>query len=52
MEVDFFQMIANMGFPAIITMYLLIRIEGKLENLSSSINSLSANINNLNNKNS
>lgn len=51
MEVDLLQMIANMGFPAIITMYLLIRIEGKLENLSSSINSLSANINNLNNKN-
>ncbi|QEZ68481.1 YvrJ family protein [Paraclostridium bifermentans] len=31
-------------------MYLLIRIEGKLENLSTSINSLSNNIYELNNK--
>ncbi|QEZ68470.1 YvrJ family protein [Paraclostridium bifermentans] len=31
-------------------MYLLIRIEGKLENLSTSINSLSSNIYELNNK--
>ncbi|MCU9809610.1 YvrJ family protein [Paraclostridium sp. AKS46] len=36
--------------PAIVTMYLLIRIEGKLENLSTSINSLSSNIYELNNK--
>ncbi|MTN08240.1 YvrJ family protein, partial [Turicibacter sanguinis] len=33
-----------------VTMYLLIRIEGKLEGLSVSINSLSSNINELNNK--
>ncbi|RDY22496.1 YvrJ family protein [Romboutsia maritimum] len=45
------QMIANMGFPAIVTMYLLIRIEAKLENLSSSINALSLNIHQFNNKN-
>lgn len=44
------QLVANLGFPAIVTMYLLIRIEGKLENLSISINSLSSNINELNNK--
>ncbi|CEN23286.1 YvrJ protein family [[Clostridium] sordellii] len=45
------QLVSNLGFPAIVTMYLLIRIEGKLENLSTSINSLSSNINELNNKN-
>ncbi|CEN21812.1 YvrJ protein family [[Clostridium] sordellii] len=44
------QLVSNLGFPAIVTMYLLIRIEGKLENLSTSINSLSSNINELNNK--
>ena len=50
MEVDLMQLMANLGFPAIVTMYLLIRIEGKLEGLSTSINSLSSNINELNNK--
>ena len=44
------QLVSNLGFPAIVTMYLLIRIEGRLENLSTSINSLSSNINELNNK--
>lgn len=44
-------MVANLGFPAIVTMYLLIRIESKLEDLSVSINSLSSNINQLNNSN-
>ena len=42
------QLVSNLGFPAIVTMYLLIRIEGKLENLSVSISSLSTNINELN----
>lgn len=46
MEVDLMQMVTNLGFPAIVTMYLLIRIEDKLENLSNSINALSTNINN------
>lgn len=50
MELDLMQLVANSGFPAIVTMYLLIRIEGKLEGLSLSINSLSSNINELNNK--
>ncbi|MCU9816571.1 YvrJ family protein [Paraclostridium sp. AKS73] len=44
-------LVSNLGFPAIVTMYLLIRIEGKLENFSTSINSLSSNIYELNNKN-
>ena len=50
MELDLMQIVANLGFPAIVTMYLLIRIEGKLEGLSVSINYLSSNINELNNK--
>ena len=44
------KLVANLGFTYIITMYLLIWIEGNLEGLSTSINSLSSNINELNNK--
>ncbi|MEG2868569.1 MAG: YvrJ family protein [Terrisporobacter sp.] len=36
--------IANLGFPITISMYLLIRIEGKLQDLTNSINELSKNI--------
>lgn len=50
MELDLMQLVANLGFPAIVTMYLLVRIEGKLDGLSSSINSLSSNINELNSR--
>lgn len=32
--------IANYGFPAVISVYLLVRIEGKLEQLTGSINDL------------
>ena len=38
------QLVANLGFPAIVTMYLLVRIEGKLENLSIGINNLNSNL--------
>ena len=38
-------LIANVGFPIAISMYLLIRIESKLSALSESINELSKNIN-------
>ncbi|MBC8630510.1 YvrJ family protein [[Eubacterium] tenue] len=38
-------LIANVGFPIAISMYLLIRIESKLSVLSDSINELSKNIN-------
>ena len=44
------QLVANLGFHAIVTMYLLVRIEGKLESLSIGINSLNSNISELNNK--
>ena len=37
---DFLKAIANLGFPMAVASYLLIRIEGKLDNLSSSINQL------------
>ncbi|MGL4740617.1 MAG: YvrJ family protein [Sarcina sp.] len=33
--------IANVGFPIAITLYLLMRIEGKLEKLSMTIDNLS-----------
>ena len=49
-EVMLRQLVANLGFPAIVTMYLLVRIEGKLESLSIGINSLNSNISELNNK--
>lgn len=32
---------ANYGFPMVISVYLLVRIEGKLEQLTGSINDLS-----------
>ncbi|MEF9992465.1 MAG: YvrJ family protein [Romboutsia sp.] len=50
MELDLMSLMANLGFPAIVTMYLLVRIEGKLDVLSSSINSLSSHINELNSR--
>ncbi|MGL5330010.1 MAG: YvrJ family protein [Peptostreptococcaceae bacterium] len=39
--------IANVGFPIALSMYLLIRIEGKLLHLTDSINELSKNILNM-----
>lgn len=44
MEQEFFQAVANYGFPAIICLYLLIRIEGKMEKLSVSISELNKSI--------
>lgn len=43
MEV-FETLIANVGFPVAVSVYLLIRLEGKLENLTNSINELSKNL--------
>ena len=37
-------LIASVGFPIALSMYLLVRIEGKLQTLSDSINDLSKNI--------
>lgn len=36
--------VANLGFPIAISLYLLVRIEGKLQGLTDSINELSSNI--------
>jgi hypothetical protein len=38
---EFLKAVANTGFPIAVAAYLLIRIESKLDNLSSSINQLS-----------
>ena len=40
-------LISNMGFTIAISLYLLIRIEGKLESLTISINNLSQTINSI-----
>ncbi|MCC3669093.1 YvrJ family protein [Terrisporobacter mayombei] len=40
--------VANLGFPIAISLYLLVRIEGKLQALTNSINELSNNIIQLN----
>ncbi len=34
-------LIGNFGFPVAVSMYLLVRLEGKLETLTESIHSLS-----------
>lgn len=34
-------MIGNVGFPIAVSVYLLVRVEGKLEVLTNSINNLS-----------
>ncbi|EYE89839.1 hypothetical protein Q428_00740 [Fervidicella metallireducens AeB] len=41
---EIFKSIANFGFPIVISVYLLIRIEAKLERLTESINELSKTI--------
>ncbi|WP_195236978.1 YvrJ family protein [Romboutsia sp. 1001285H_161024_C4] len=44
MEFDIQTLISDIGFPITLSMYLLIRIEGKLLDLTDSINNLSKNI--------
>lgn len=39
-----FNQIANFGFPIVLSIYLLVRLEGKMEKLTDSINELSKNI--------
>lgn len=38
---ELFNLVGNLGFPIAVTLYLLIRIEGRLELLTQSINQLS-----------
>lgn len=40
--------IANLGFPIVVSIYLLVRIEGKLNDLTESISELSKAISNSN----
>lgn len=47
MDSNFQTLIANIGFPIALSMYLLVRIEGKLSGLTDSINELSKNILNI-----
>ena len=44
MEFNLQNLIASVGFPITLSMYLLVRIEGKLQILSDSINELSKDI--------
>ena len=44
MNSDLQTLIASVGFPIALSMYLLVRIEGKLQSLCDSINELSKNI--------
>ncbi|WP_071162424.1 YvrJ family protein [[Clostridium] dakarense] len=44
MDANIQTLIANVGFPIAVSMYLLIRIEGKLSHLTDSINELAKNI--------
>ncbi|MGI6537123.1 MAG: YvrJ family protein [Caldicoprobacterales bacterium] len=38
-------MIGNIGFPIVVSVYLLVRIENKMESLTESIQSLTSAIN-------
>ena len=44
MDSNLFNMIANVGFPIFIAMFLLVRLEGKMEKLSQSIENLATSI--------
>ncbi|MBI6872721.1 YvrJ family protein [Clostridium aciditolerans] len=46
MNSDLFNMVGNVGFPIAVSVYLLVRLESKLEVLTTSINNLSMVINN------
>lgn len=48
MDVNLVSLIGNMGFPIALSVYLLVRLEGKMDTLTGSINNLSSVINNMN----
>ncbi|MDI3534677.1 MAG: hypothetical protein PWQ82_1042 [Thermosediminibacterales bacterium] len=37
---EIFTSVANLGFPIVVSIYLLVRVENKLEGLTESINEL------------
>lgn len=49
MEMEFFQLIGNYGFPMVLTIYLLVRFEGKIDGLKGSIDNLSDKVGDLKN---
>lgn len=44
---DVVNLIGNVGFPIAVSLYLLVRIEAKMEGLTKSINDLASVVNNL-----
>ena len=44
---DIFNQIGNLGFPIVISIYLLVRLEGKMEKLTESISKLSISLDSL-----
>lgn len=46
---EFVQIIGNFGFPVAITIYLLVRFEGKIDKLRESIDVLSDNVSKIKN---
>lgn len=48
---NMFSQVANLGFPIVISIYLLVRLEGKVENLTISIHELAKSIDLLSIKN-
>lgn len=44
METSLLELVANMGFPCVVTMYLLVRIEAKFDKLSDCMNELTISI--------
>ena len=42
--------VANVGFPIVLSIYLLVRLEGKIEGLSDSVHELSKSITKLSGK--
>jgi hypothetical protein len=45
---EFLGQISNIGFPIALSVYLLVRLEGKMERLSESINELAKTIGTIN----
>ncbi|MDW7671433.1 MAG: YvrJ family protein [Bacillota bacterium] len=42
--------VANVGFPIVLSIYLLVRLEGKIEGLSDSVHELARSISGLGNR--
>lgn len=44
---ELFAPIANLGFPIVLSIYLLVRLENRMENLSASLHELAKSIENM-----